>query len=51
MCEIVSVKYGLLYPALLKITFPAGEQVSFDDPTKAKLYIETNLRLGETEGE
>ncbi|CAJ1081223.1 hypothetical protein JOB18_016505 [Xyrichtys novacula] len=45
------VKYGLLYPATLKITTPAGEQVSFDDPTKAKHYIETNLRPRETEGE
>lgn len=45
------VKYGLLYPATLKITTPAGEQVSFDDPIKAKHYIETNLRPRETEGE
>ncbi|KAG7503971.1 hypothetical protein JOB18_048139 [Solea senegalensis] len=37
------VKYGLLYPATLKITTPAGDQVSFEDPIKAKHYIETNL--------
>lgn len=45
------VKYGLLFPATLKITAPAGEQVSFDDPIKAKNYIETNLRPWEIEGE
>ncbi|KAL7397156.1 hypothetical protein ABVT39_004763 [Epinephelus coioides] len=45
------VKYGLLYPATLKITAPAGEQTSFEDPTEAKHYIETNLRPRETEGE
>ncbi|CAI5689230.1 unnamed protein product [Oreochromis niloticus] len=45
------VKYGLLYPATLKITAPAGEQMSFDDPIKAKHYVETNLRPRETEGE
>uniref|UniRef100_A0A669EAR5 L1 transposable element RRM domain-containing protein n=1 Tax=Oreochromis niloticus TaxID=8128 RepID=A0A669EAR5_ORENI len=38
------VKYGLLYPATLKITAPAGEQMSFEDPIKAKHYVETNLR-------
>ncbi|CAB1456746.1 unnamed protein product [Pleuronectes platessa] len=35
----------------LKITSPAGEQGSFDDPVKAKHYIETNLRPREMEGE
>ena len=45
------VKYGLLYPATLKITTPAGEQVSFDDPIKAKHYVETDLRPREMEGE
>ena len=42
------VKYCLLFPATLKITTPAGEQVSFEE---AKHYIETNLRPRETEGE
>lgn len=45
------VKYGLLYPATLKITTPAGEQMSFEDPIKARHYVETNLRPQETEGE
>lgn len=45
------VKYGLLYPATLKITAPAGEQVTFEDPAKAKDYIESNLHPRETEGE
>ena len=45
------MKYGLLYPATLKITSPAGEQGSFDDPIKAKHYIETNLRPREMERE
>lgn len=45
------VKYGLLYPATLKITTSAGEQTSFEDPTKAKHYIDANLRPRETEGE
>uniref|UniRef100_A0A3Q3BY06 Reverse transcriptase zinc-binding domain-containing protein n=1 Tax=Haplochromis burtoni TaxID=8153 RepID=A0A3Q3BY06_HAPBU len=45
------VKYGLLYPATLKITTPAGEQMSFEDPIKARHYVETNLRPRETEGE
>lgn len=38
------VKYGILYPATLKITTPAGEQQSFEDLTKAKQYIEANLQ-------
>lgn len=45
------VRYGLLYPATLKITAPAGEQTSFEDPAKAMQYIETNLRPRETDGE
>jgi len=45
------VKYGLVYPATLKITTSAGEQKSFEDPTKAKHYIETDLHPRDPEGE
>ncbi|KAI4792812.1 hypothetical protein KUCAC02_033134 [Chaenocephalus aceratus] len=45
------VKYGLVYSATLKITTSAGEQKSFEDPTKAKHYIETDLHPRDPEGE
>ncbi|KAI4825312.1 hypothetical protein KUCAC02_020998 [Chaenocephalus aceratus] len=42
---------GLHALATLKITTSAGEQKSFEDPTKAKHYIETDLHPRDTEGE
>lgn len=38
-----NTKFGILYPAILKITTPAGLQKSFDDPVKAKEYILAHL--------
>ncbi|KAF3844172.1 hypothetical protein F7725_013513 [Dissostichus mawsoni] len=45
------VKYGLVYPATLKITTSAGEQKSFEDPAKAKHFIEADLHPREPEGD
>lgn len=38
------VKFGILYPATLKITTSTGEQKTFEDPNKAKDYIMNHLR-------
>ncbi|KAI4816700.1 hypothetical protein KUCAC02_009015 [Chaenocephalus aceratus] len=42
---------GLHTLATLKITTSTGEQKSFEDPTKAKHYIETDLHPRDPEGE
>lgn len=39
----LDTKFGILYPAVLKITTPSGEQKTFLDPTKAKEYIAAHL--------
>lgn len=42
--SIPGVKYGLFYPANLKITSPDGTSRQFDDPSSAFDYIEKNLK-------
>lgn len=39
-----NTRFGLIFPATLKITAPNGELRSFDDPAKAKEYITRHLR-------
>jgi hypothetical protein len=39
----LDTKFGILYPAVLKITTPTCEQKTFLYPTKAKEYIVTHL--------
>lgn len=40
------VRYGLLFPATLRITTPEGEEHRFKDPLKAKEFISTKLSSG-----
>lgn len=44
--SIPGVKYGLFYPATLKITSPDGTSRQFADPSLATDYIEQNLKKG-----
>lgn len=38
------VKFGLMYPALLKITLPGGTTHTFEDPTEASAFVSSKLR-------
>lgn len=38
-----NVRYGLLYPAILRITTPDGKEARFKDPGQAKDFIVKNL--------
>lgn len=42
-----NTRFGLLFPATLKITGPNGEQRSFDNPAEAKQYIVGHLQTEE----
>jgi hypothetical protein len=39
----LDTKFGIPYPAMLKITTPSGEQKTFVDPTRANEYIVVHL--------
>lgn len=45
-----NTRFGLLFPATLKITGPHGEQRSFDNPAEAKQYIIGHLQTEEDTG-
>ncbi|KAL7841142.1 hypothetical protein SRHO_G00248330 [Serrasalmus rhombeus] len=40
-CE--GVRYGLMYPATLRITTSEGTEVRFEDPEKARAFIRSNM--------
>lgn len=43
-----NVKFGLLYPATLRITLPGGQTHRFEDPALALDFIEKNIKKGVT---
>ena len=43
-----NVKFGLLYPATLRITLPGGQTHRFEDPALASDFIEKNIKKGVT---
>ncbi|KAL7374712.1 hypothetical protein ABVT39_005980 [Epinephelus coioides] len=45
------VKYGILYPAILWITTPGGEQKSLDNASEARAYVMSNLQPRDSETE
>lgn len=42
-CE--GVRYGLMYPATLRITTSEGREIRFDDPEKAKVFLRSNMTI------
>lgn len=38
------IKYGLMFPAILKITLPGGTTHTFEDPTDASSFVNSKLR-------
>ncbi len=43
-----NVKFGLLYPATLRITLPGGQTHRFEDPILALSFIKENIKKGVT---
>ncbi|KAI4829004.1 hypothetical protein KUCAC02_023068 [Chaenocephalus aceratus] len=42
------IKFGLLYPAVLRITLPSGDTHRFEDPTAANDFVNTKLKKAVT---
>ncbi|KAJ4923675.1 hypothetical protein JOQ06_014159 [Pogonophryne albipinna] len=50
-CQLHScpgIKFGLLYPAVLRITLPSGDTHRFEDPTAANDFVNTKLKKAVT---
>lgn len=39
-----NIKFGLLYPATLRITLPGGQTHRFEDPALASVFVEKNIK-------